>query len=61
LPKLLNNIRGYVAQGHTAVKIKLGKKDLEENLSRVAVGISLSLFLWLSSTSSSSHAVIVCV
>jgi L-alanine-DL-glutamate epimerase-like enolase superfamily enzyme len=26
----------YIADGHTAVKIKLGKEDLEEDIARVA-------------------------
>ena len=34
--KLLDNIRCYLEQGHTAVKIKLGKDRLEEDAERVA-------------------------
>jgi L-alanine-DL-glutamate epimerase-like enolase superfamily enzyme len=35
LEKLLSNIRHYLAQGHTAVKIKLGQPTLSEDLARV--------------------------
>lgn len=35
LEKLLNNIRGYLAQGFNAVKIKIGKEDLQEDLERI--------------------------
>jgi L-alanine-DL-glutamate epimerase-like enolase superfamily enzyme len=34
--KLLNNIRGYLANGFNAVKIKIGKEDLNEDLQRIA-------------------------
>jgi len=35
LPKLLDNIRGYLARGFTAVKIKVGLPDLAEDVARV--------------------------
>jgi L-alanine-DL-glutamate epimerase-like enolase superfamily enzyme len=34
LDKLLDNIRGYLARGFNAVKIKVGKPDLAEDLAR---------------------------
>lgn len=36
LPKLLDNIRGYLALGVQAVKIKIGREHLEEDLERIA-------------------------
>ncbi len=36
LPKLLDNIRGYVAEGYQAVKIKIGQPTLEEDVVRIA-------------------------
>ena len=36
LQKLLDNVRGYLSEGHTAVKIKVGKPDLAEDVERVA-------------------------
>ncbi|MEM7461525.1 MAG: mandelate racemase/muconate lactonizing enzyme family protein [Pseudomonadota bacterium] len=36
LPKLLNNIRGYLDAGFNGVKIKIGKPDLAEDIERVA-------------------------
>ena len=33
--RLLENIEGYLAQGYNAVKIKVGKKDLTEDVQRV--------------------------
>ncbi len=36
MEKLLANIQGYLDQGHTAVKIKLGKEKLSEDVARVA-------------------------
>lgn len=35
LPKLLDSIRAYLADGFNAVKIKIGKEDLEEDIDRV--------------------------
>ncbi len=35
LDKLLNNIKNQLDKGHTAVKIKLGKETLEEDMQRV--------------------------
>ena len=35
LPKLLDSIRGYLDQGFNAVKIKVGKPDLAEDVERV--------------------------
>jgi L-alanine-DL-glutamate epimerase-like enolase superfamily enzyme len=35
LEKLLNNIRGYLARGFTAVKIKVGRPELAEDVARV--------------------------
>lgn len=35
LEKLLNNIRGYLASGYNAVKIKIGRERLEEDLERI--------------------------
>ncbi|WP_303316264.1 mandelate racemase/muconate lactonizing enzyme family protein [Flavivirga abyssicola] len=35
LEKLLNNIKGYLANGYNAVKIKIGKDNLEEDLERI--------------------------
>lgn len=34
LPKLLDSIRGYLAQGFNGVKIKVGKPDLAEDVAR---------------------------
>jgi L-alanine-DL-glutamate epimerase-like enolase superfamily enzyme len=36
LPKLLDNIRGYLKNGYNAVKIKVGRDDLDEDIERVA-------------------------
>ena len=35
MEKLLNNIRGYLASGYNAVKIKIGREHLEEDLERI--------------------------
>jgi len=35
LEKLLQNIRGYLANGFNAVKIKIGRPNLEEDLARI--------------------------
>ena len=35
LPKLLDNINSYLDQGFNAVKIKVGREDLQEDLERV--------------------------
>ncbi len=35
LPKLLNNIEGYLSQGFSAVKIKVGQPDLKDDIERV--------------------------
>ncbi len=35
LEKLLNNIRGYLASGFNAVKIKIGRENLDEDLERI--------------------------
>lgn len=35
LEKLLDNIRGYLADGANAVKIKIGRKNLEEDIERI--------------------------
>lgn len=36
LPKLLDNVRGYLARGFDGVKIKVGRPDLAEDVARVA-------------------------
>ncbi len=36
LEKLLNNIQGYLNSGHNAVKIKIGREKLEEDIERIA-------------------------
>ncbi len=36
LPKLLNNVRGYLARGFNGVKIKIGQPSLEDDLKRIA-------------------------
>lgn len=36
LEKLLNNIRGYLADGFDAVKIKVGRENLDEDIERIA-------------------------
>ncbi|MDZ8117785.1 mandelate racemase/muconate lactonizing enzyme family protein [Pontiella agarivorans] len=36
LEKLLNNIRGYLASGFNAVKIKIGRENLDEDIERIA-------------------------
>lgn len=36
LEKLLNNIRGYLASGFNAVKIKIGRENLSEDIERIA-------------------------
>lgn len=35
IDKLLDNISGYLASGYNAVKIKVGREDLEEDIARV--------------------------
>lgn len=35
IEKLLNNIQGYLDSGYNAVKIKIGREKLEEDLSRI--------------------------
>jgi L-alanine-DL-glutamate epimerase-like enolase superfamily enzyme len=35
LEKLLNNIKGYLSAGFSAVKIKIGRENLEEDLERI--------------------------
>ncbi|SDF24657.1 mandelate racemase/muconate lactonizing enzyme family protein [Cellulophaga baltica] len=35
IPKLLNNIKTYLANGFNAVKIKIGRENLEEDLERI--------------------------
>jgi L-alanine-DL-glutamate epimerase-like enolase superfamily enzyme len=35
LPKLLNNVRGYLAQGFNGVKIKIGQPTLAEDVARI--------------------------
>ena len=35
LPKLLNNIRGYLSQGFNGVKIKIGQPTLAEDVARI--------------------------
>ena len=36
LPKLLDSVRGYLAQGFNAVKIKVGRPELDEDVARLA-------------------------
>jgi len=36
LEKLLDNMRGYLASGHNAVKIKIGRENLDEDIERIA-------------------------
>lgn len=36
MPKLLNNIRGYLGKGYAAVKIKIGRENLDEDIERIA-------------------------
>ena len=36
LPKLLDSIRAYIAQGFNAVKIKIGQPDLQTDIERIA-------------------------
>ena len=36
LEKLLNNVRGYLAAGFNAVKIKIGRENLDEDIERIA-------------------------
>lgn len=36
LPKLLDNIKGYLDSGYNAVKIKIGRENLQEDLERIA-------------------------
>ncbi|MEL6844966.1 MAG: mandelate racemase/muconate lactonizing enzyme family protein, partial [Bacteroidota bacterium] len=36
LPKLLNNIQGYLDRGFNAVKIKIGREKLAEDIERIA-------------------------
>ncbi|MEQ9289682.1 MAG: mandelate racemase/muconate lactonizing enzyme family protein [Cyclobacteriaceae bacterium] len=36
LEKLLDNIRGYLASGFSAVKIKIGRENLNEDIERIA-------------------------
>lgn len=35
IEKLLNNMKGYLAKGFNAVKIKIGRENLEEDLERI--------------------------
>lgn len=35
IPKLLNNMRSYLDNGYNAVKIKIGRENLEEDLERI--------------------------
>lgn len=35
LEKLLNNIKGYLANGFNAVKIKIGRENLDEDIARI--------------------------
>jgi L-alanine-DL-glutamate epimerase-like enolase superfamily enzyme len=35
IEKLLDNIRGYLASGYNAVKIKIGREDLDEDIDRI--------------------------
>lgn len=35
LERLLENIKGYIAAGYTAVKIKVGQKDLSDDVDRI--------------------------
>lgn len=35
LEKLLDNIRGYLASGYNAVKIKIGRENLDEDIERI--------------------------
>ena len=35
LPKLLNNIDGYLQRGYNAVKIKIGRENLQEDIDRI--------------------------
>lgn len=35
LPKLLNNIQGYLDRGFNAVKIKIGRENLQEDVERI--------------------------
>ena len=36
LPKLLDNIRGYLARGFDGVKIKIGRENMDEDIERIA-------------------------
>lgn len=36
LPKLLDSIRGYLAEGYNGVKIKIGQADLNDDVERIA-------------------------
>jgi L-alanine-DL-glutamate epimerase-like enolase superfamily enzyme len=36
LEKLLDNIRGYLSRGYNAVKIKIGRDNLDEDIERIA-------------------------
>jgi len=36
LPRLLDSIRGYLAEGYNGVKIKIGQADLKDDVERVA-------------------------
>ncbi len=36
LEKLLNNIRGYLGSGFNAIKIKIGRENLDEDIERIA-------------------------
>lgn len=35
IEKLLDNIRGYLSSGYNAVKIKIGREDLDEDIERI--------------------------
>ena len=41
LPKLLDSVRGYLRQGFNAIKIKVGRPDLAEDVERLAAVRSL--------------------
>ncbi|MEO9162603.1 MAG: mandelate racemase/muconate lactonizing enzyme family protein, partial [Casimicrobiaceae bacterium] len=50
LPKLLESVDGYLAQGFNGVKIKVGKRDLTDDVNRVravrqAIGSGLALMV----------------
>ena len=60
--KLIEHVKGYIADGHTAVKIKLGKPNLEEDLARVAavreaIGPDATLMVDANMSWSTEHAI----